>query len=150
MPYPSKSDVLFDQTSVANTALDTGNALLSEVLAPYDAVVVELLPSGAAGASTLLLFDADLSLASAVRAFATPATAAVKTATWGRGEGAAAVGEFVGGHPGPLPRSGRVGIGALGVGITARLRIIGRREFRGAVVRPVSLDGATSAPLDAP
>lgn len=124
---PTKAVALFDGTSAANTAFDTGNLDTSD----YDSLLVEVIPSGAAAASTLSLYDTAYSTTTAIRALATPATAAVKTAAWGSGENPAASNEYVGGQPGALPANVRVGVGALGAGVTARIRVIGRRLFKG-------------------
>lgn len=138
-----KPAVLFDSTGVANTAFDTGNVDVTD----YDYLSVAVLPSGAAAASTLSFFDVGLSGATALRAFATPATAAVKSAAWGAGESPAASGEFVGGQGGALPSIVKIGVGALGVGITARIRVVARRLFeRGSIlelaVPPRAIDAA--------
>lgn len=115
--------VLFDQTSTANTALTTGDLDAREI----DCLNIEVLPSGAAAASTVTFYDVGLSTSAALASFATPATAAVKTAGWGSDVSPAAATEYVGGRPGALPPVVRIGVGALGAGVTARLRIVGRR-----------------------
>jgi hypothetical protein len=144
MPMPSKVDVLYDQSSVANTALDTGNLNTAD----YDALLVEVQPSGAAGASTIGLCDAALSTTVPLVSLATPATASIKTAAFGPGAIAAASAEYVGGIPGPVPALSRVLVGALGVGITAHVRVLGRRQFRGDVAVNTSADGLTPRVLD--
>ncbi len=115
--------VIYDQTSVANTAITTGDLDMREI----DVLNIEVLPSGAAAASTITLYDVGLSTSAAIASFATPATAAVKTCGWGSDASPAASGEYVGGRPGALPPIVRVSVGALGAGITARLRIPARR-----------------------
>lgn len=123
---PSKATLLFDGTSAANTAFDSGNLSTAD----YDSLLVEVIPSGAAGASTLSFYDPGFSTSTAIYTVATPATAAVKTSAWGPGEASATVGERLAGLGGALPDVARFGIGALGVGITARIRVFGRRNFR--------------------
>lgn len=129
--------VLFDNTGGANAAFDTGALDTSR----YDVLAIEVLPSAAAAASTLTLYDLDLSASVGIAALATPATALVKTAAWGPGEQPVAATEYVGGRGGALPSSVKVGIGALGVGVTARIRVVGRRFAVGSIERPVSLTG---------
>ncbi len=123
---PTKAIVLFDATGTANTAFDSGALDTTD----FDVLAVEILPSGAAAASTLSFYDLALSASQAVFTVATPATAATKTAAWGPGEVAAVVGERLGGQGGVLPASVKIGIGALGAGITAHIRVLGRRMFR--------------------
>lgn len=138
---PTKAAILFDGTSAANTAFDSGNLDVTD----YDSVLVEVIPSGAAGASTLSFYDTAFSTATAVYSIATGATAAVKTSGWGLIAPDTTVGERLAGLPAPLPSNVRFGVGALGVGITARLRVIGRRNFK-ETVGP--LDPVTRVPSE--
>ncbi len=133
---PSKAILLFSGVGGANAAFDTGDLNTAD----YDYLLVELIPSGAAAASTLSFYDSGFSVVSAIRGLATPATAAVKSAGWGPGEQPAASGEYVGGCGGALPPLVRVGAAALGVGVTARIRVWARRNYRGDINRPVAPD----------
>lgn len=136
MPRPSKAAVLFDGTSAANTAFDTGNLDTSD----YDAVAIEVIPSAAAAASVLSFYDTAFSVATAIWTVATPATAAVKTSGWGTIAPDVTVGERLAGMPAALPASVRIGIGALGAAVTARIRVVGRRSFKG-------VDGSYTDPI---
>jgi hypothetical protein len=144
MPYPSKAVLIHDSTGGANASHNTGTLNVTD----YDELLVELVPSAAPAASFLRFRDTDLSPTLDVATLATPTTADVKTAAWGGGVPAAASGEYVGGRPGALPPGVRFDVGALGAGVTARLRVWGRRSFRGSIARPVALDGVTPAALD--
>ncbi len=124
---PTKAVVLFDATGTANTAFDTGVLDTTD----FDSVLVEVIPSGAAGASTLSFYDTAFSAATAIYTVATGATAAVKTSGWGIIAPDATVGERLAGLPAALPAAVKLGVGALGVGITARIRVTGRRSFKG-------------------
>lgn len=124
---PTKSAVLFDASGSANAAFDTGNLDTSD----YDAILVEVIPSAAAAASTLSFYDTAFSTSTAVYTVATGATAAVKTSGWGTIAPDATVGERLAGLPAALPASVRIGIGALGAGVSARIRVVGRRFFKG-------------------
>lgn len=123
---PTKAVTLFDGTSAANTAFDSGDLNTAD----FDSLLVEVIPSGAAGASVLSFYDSAFSTSTAIYTVATGATAVVKTSGWGVIAPDATVGERLAGLPAPLPALARIGIGALGVGITARLRVIGRRNFK--------------------
>lgn len=122
-----RSEVIFDGTGGANAAFDTGNLDVSK----YDELGIQVIPSGAAAASSLSLYDTAFSTVTPIRVLATGATNAVKSAALGPAAQPAAAGEYVGGQPGPVPPSVRIGIGALGVGITARIRVIARKRIIG-------------------
>ena len=143
MPRPSVAAVLFDGTSSTNTAFDTGDLNTID----YDSLAIEVIPSGAAGASTLSFYDSAFSTSSAIRAVATPATAAVKTTEWSPGAQPTATGEWVGGQGGAVPALIRIGIGALGAGITARIRVIGLRLFRGVEGQATGVKSSYADPL---
>ncbi len=128
---PTKAVLIHDSTGGANAAHNTGTLDVSD----YDNLLVEVFPSAAAGASSLGFRDTGFSTTVDVKAFATPATAAVKTAAWGPGDQHAANGEDVGGLGGALPSSVRFDIGALGAAVTARIRVWGRRNFNGPDVK---------------
>lgn len=134
---PTKSAVIFDGTGTANTAFSTGDLDVTD----FDSVLVEVIPSGAAAASVLSFYDWAFSVATAVYTVATGATAAVKTSGWGLIAPDTTVGERLAGLPAPLPGFVRFGIGALGVGITARIRVVGRRNAKGVNVRYPGVPG---------
>jgi hypothetical protein len=102
--------VLFDATSAANAALDTGTIDTHSFnpLGAPEAVLFEEAPSAAAAAGTLSLFDLDFSASIPVQTTATPATTA------------ATLGEVR-----PVPRKIRMTLTALGVGVTSHLRLLG-------------------------
>ncbi len=118
----SAATQLFDSTSAVNTAITTPEIDTREC----NLIAVEVLPSGAAGAATISLFDVGLSTTAAIAVLATPASALVKTCAWGTGCEAGAATEYVGGRPTALPPRIQVSVAALGAGVTARLRVVGR------------------------
>jgi hypothetical protein len=120
--------VLFDQTSAANTSLDTG--ALNIASGPFDAVLIELSPSAAMTTGNIQLFDPDLSTNELVH-FASGTSATPVLIGWGVGVGSAASATtYLGGLPAPLSKSIRVVTPALGAAVTGRLRIVGMHYGR--------------------
>jgi len=129
MSTPTKQVVLFEGTSAADTAFNTGTLNTTG----YDAVFVEEQPSGAAAAASIYLKDMGKgSVSTTVGVIALSANADPNEIAWGIGVGtAAAAAYYRGGLSAPLPSSVRFDVGALGAGITCYLRVIGVRRHRG-------------------
>lgn len=145
MPYPSKVVTLFDQTSAANTPSNSGSLDTSD----FEGLLVEVLFSAAAsGAPIIALVDVDTTVQLVNDGVNVAATSAVV----GYGPGGGLFGDNAAGYaaaPGAiLPSTTRVTVGAAGVGITARLIVKGRRNFRGSVPNTNTLNGITPRALD--
>lgn len=129
---PTVPVVLFDQTSTANAAINTGNLDTSD----FDELLVEIFPSAAVVAATakLRLFDSDVGTTVGTHELwlsgNIPTTAGIKSAVVGPLAVAAATAPYLGGFSTPLPAKSQVLLDALGTAITGRLRVIGRRNFR--------------------
>src|SRR5574341_1969300 len=126
MTMPSKVAVLYDQTSAANAALDTGVIDVSA----YDAIGWYVFASAGITASTFTLFSG--SLASVFNTNAAVLTAGQINWSGGFGLGS---GSAIGGGmftiQRALPPAVQFTLTAAGVGITLRLFVYGRRNHRG-------------------
>jgi hypothetical protein len=118
------STVIFDQTSVANTALSTGVLNLAK-WGPGDAVAIEISPSGAMTTGNVKLIDPDLSASNQLAQVATGTGSTPVVIGWGLGAaGAAALTTYLGGLPSVLPPKIQIDVPALGVGVTAKVKVI--------------------------
>lgn len=124
---PSKAVVLFSGTSAANTAISSGTLDTSD----YDALLVEVSPSGAPTGGNLSFFDLGFSGSVPVQVQAVLLTGSGMSAAWGMGASNAPNSRYIGGLDAPVPASTRIDLDALGIGVTGTLRVIGRRNFRG-------------------
>lgn len=114
-----KVTVLYDVTSAANTA-QSADVDVSDC----STVMAQESPSAAAAASTITFYNLDYSSAIPVGSWTTTADAQGNHIAWGPGVSSAASGTYYkGGTAAPLPSRIRVSVGALGAGITSRLRV---------------------------
>ncbi len=131
MSMPSKYVTLFEGTSAANTAINSGELDVKD----FDAIGVWTRPSGAAAAGTIVMRDLDIDVASqVVGSIATTADGNPNATAWGLGVSSAASPSstyFKGGISMPLPGRVSVELSALGAGVTGYLRVYGRRNHRG-------------------
>lgn len=130
MPMPSKFVLLASGASGVNAPVSfdfDGSDI--------DFLLVEYVPDIAvpAPATGVEFFDRDHGTTNGfqLNSFTSPADALGHNATWGLGATLAGGGRSIGGLPAPIPRNPRVTVNALGVGVTATVRVYGRRNFRG-------------------
>lgn len=123
------ADVLYDQVSAPNAELDTG----SLDVGAYDGLLIELTTDAVRTACSLEYHDPDNmgSTGGGLLSPSVPADILGHTAAWGPGCGAAASGRYLGGLPAVLPSHVKFFLTAGGVGVSQRMRVIGRRNRRG-------------------
>lgn len=120
-----KHTVIYDSTSGANAALDTG-ALNLIKFGGAAALFVEVIPSGAMTTGNVQLFDPDVSSTNELGHFATGTGTTPVLIGWGPSCGTAAVANtgYLGGLSMPLPPKVQFKVPALGAAVTARVRVI--------------------------
>lgn len=145
MPMPSKVVTLFDQTSAANTAINSGGLDTSD----FDALLVEVLFSAAAsGAPPLTLTDNDTTVLLQSHNVPAAATSAIIGTSPGGGISGNNSAGYAAAAACMLPQTVKATVAAAGVGVTSRLIVKGRRNFRGSVPNQNTVDGVTPRVLD--
>jgi len=142
--YPSKCDVLYDQTSGANAALDTGILNTGD----YDFIGWNLVASAAITASTMTVLMAPTVAGPTIADRSASLTAGQSVFSGGWGPGCAGAVNACPAIERPVPPAVQVQTTAAGVGVTLRLIIYGRRNFRGSVPNTTTRDGITPRALD--
>lgn len=126
MSMPSIPVILFDATSAANAALDTGKIDVTD----FESVAIYLVSAGVVGTPSVSheIYDAGgtaLAIDTAVL------TAGSTRAVGGWGPGCSYSKNGLLGLATALPGAIRLQVAALGAGITGRLVIVGRKTYRG-------------------
>lgn len=144
---PSKVALLVDETGAANTDHTTSTINTSD----YDALGLRIDAVGGTFAAVQNDWQVSFDGGSNWLVQRTNTlTAGQPFATGGWFQGCDVNGSANGGafYNSPVPALVRFRVLALGVGVQARIRIFGRRNSRGLVLRNIAQDGATPTVLD--
>jgi hypothetical protein len=119
--------LLFDGTGTANAEYATPAVDTLD----YENLLIEVVSvGGLSSVSNLYFIDRGIGAAARVRSLALVAVAngSASSAGWGPGCDANASGDYAGGLPAPIPPSVSFTVNPLGAGVSARVRVFGRRH----------------------